>query len=560
MKLKTLAIAFSTLSLLLIVMPRASAQASNSWNLLPNAFETGDIDGQNGWVNEDGSPSDDDIKKGVLNGVNNNEPVFIVEDSNAWTDYWNRDLIDLNEYGNSVIFTISTGAQTNIGVSHEFNIYYASSTSNIGVCTASWLTDDNSERTSSIDVSGASSVSLGFYASSSPVTFNFELNFLTHQCRVYNESVSTSWGAFSNVENLPITQMRLELFPSNETSGGGYDSFINLFYLSNTLNTSNTNIFNCTTCTRIITTDPTENQIIATSSSYFASVDYYVSPSDYILNNTYITYQIQSLLNDYQIETTAENYGETVNNTGTSTASFNLNLAIAGTYTVKVNIYTLSDPPWYLFWQDQTRTPLIQEYIYNFHSGSETTQADIDLAIAQQQARMEERPDTLALQAKAQLDQALNTFLYMPPIGYGTIIYNAFATTTATTSIAMTYTIAEGFPGEGLTLTLNASDAIANAISQIDSEVVATIDGSPFDEFMYYWNLLWYGALVLWIFKQVFGMFQLDITEEHSWSKPEEYQKSGNIKIQNRNNYTSNPGKFKKRTYMKRSQYSKYDR
>jgi len=344
-------------------------------------------------------------------------------------------------------------------------------------------------------------------------------------------------------------------------SFGTRKAYIDRIYIQNGLYSSTSTTEQCSTCTRIIQTDPTANQTLATSSSYSGEILYFVNPDDFISGSTYISYSTISLLNDYLATTSGETNGFLVLQAGSSIRDITLTNIVNGTYKLKINIYTLQEQPFWAFWRDDLITDfLVQDYTVTYYVGSPTTQADIDLAKAEQEARQFSPPQTLSANFKANLDEALNTFLYMPPIGYGTIIYNAFATTTATTAIAMTYTIAEGFPGEGLTLTLNASDAIANAISQIDSEVVATIDGSPFDEFMYYWQLLWYGALVIWIFKQVFGMFQLDITEEHSWSKPEEYQKSGNLTIQNKNTHYSNPGKYKQRTYMKRNQYSKYDR
>jgi len=312
----------------------------------------------------------------------------------------------------------------------------------------------------------------------------------------------------------------------------------------------------CLTCTRITATDPYNDQLIATSSSYFSTIDYYVAPSDYSEGNTYISMELHPLINDYVETQDNDNQANLITSSGDSQTNFALSLTNAGTYKVFLNIYTLTtSTPWYLPWRnDYTSTNLMQQYEFIFHAGSITTQADIDLAKAQAEARREQNPEGLSGKFKANLDEALNTFLYMPPIGYGTIIYNAFATTTATTSISMTYTIAEGFPGEGLTLTLNASDAIANAISQIDSEVVATIDGSPFDEFMYYWQLLWYGALVIWIFKQVFGMFQIDITNETVQERPTNYQKRGTVKGQ------SPVERGRGGIYLDRKRYKSYDR
>jgi len=57
----------------------------------------------------------------------------------------------------------------------------------------------------------------------------------------------------------------------------------------------------------------------------------------------------------------------------------------------------------------------------------------------------------------------------------------------------------------GATIDFTPYTHIQSALTAIDTAEVDTIEGSPLDKFLYYWDLMWKIVLVLWIIRRIYG-------------------------------------------------------
>lgn len=300
---------------------------------------------------------------------------------------------------------------------------------------------------------------------------------------------------------------------------------------------------------------PFNNDLLVSSTTIPFVIETYITPDDIEENGSVITVQY-----DYRhalsVLGTSSSTPPTFRGVDTITSShFNYYQGVmseayaTGTYYASIRIIKTTPPPWYVFFGNGSVETLdLAEYEF-YVNASTTLQEKID---ANQQWELEQTltDDTTSFeQLNIWMQQALNALLYMPPIGYASHIVDLLrATTTATSSIAITHTFPTNAPAglAGTVLTLDASTGLTDSIASIRAMDIDTIEGDPFEKFMYWWNLLWYMALVVWILQQIFSMFEIDLTYN---SKGGEYQKSGNVRG------ISNHGK----NGLRRNQYKSYD-
>jgi hypothetical protein len=296
-----------------------------------------------------------------------------------------------------------------------------------------------------------------------------------------------------------------------------------------------------------------EELLTATTTSYSASVSYYLLAQDIPTDgDVTVSYSYRHVLSDYQESQIVDNLAVSQTNNGEQITPFFLeNLTQNGTYAVTIKLTANTPTPWWdIFSSYDYISEELDSVTYSFYIGTSTTPLQIQEAKqAWEEAQLINNDENALSQLNIWMQQGLNALLYMPPIGYASHIVDLLrATTTATSSIAITHTFPSNAPAglAGTVLTLDASTGLSDSIASIRAMDIETIEGDPFEKFMYWWNLLWYMALVVWILQQVFSMFEIDLTYN---SKGGEYQKSGNVRG------ISNHGK----NGLRRNQYKSYD-
>jgi len=290
----------------------------------------------------------------------------------------------------------------------------------------------------------------------------------------------------------------------------------------------------CSTCSRIISTDPTYAENVGNPPLDVPySINYYLTSFDSSETGTeYIKYEWVHALSLYNSEEIVDTSYATfeIQATTNGEVSFAIeNLTATGTYNVNISMYRTVSPPWYAFWQDSTTEEIDSLNTY-FIVGQETSQAEIDLA----KENYINQPGAI----ESVINSALDSLLYTPPIGYATIVIDMFNTESASTTSALsiTHNFPVGLPGEGNSITLDVGGGVSSTIAQIRQMNIATIDGDPFEVFMNYWTTLWYGVLGLWIVAKIFTSFNFSLERETRPHKSlkvykHDYQKSGSINV-----------------------------
>jgi len=115
---------------------------------------------------------------------------------------------------------------------------------------------------------------------------------------------------------------------------------------------------------------------------------------------------------------------------------------------------------------------------------------------------------TLLIPDNAMLIETTNdfkgTFLRKAPWGYATRVWEIMsASTTPAVLPSISAVIPEGLPHAGDSFDFTPWDSIEATITRVDTASVASIDGSPFDTFMFWFNTVAYILFGLWLIKEV---------------------------------------------------------
>lgn len=114
-------------------------------------------------------------------------------------------------------------------------------------------------------------------------------------------------------------------------------------------------------------------------------------------------------------------------------------------------------------------------------------------------------------QAQQLITGARTSFLEKAPWGYATRIYDIVSFSTATTTLpSIAVTLPAGLPGadEGRIIDFSPWGPIEQAVERIDTTEVATIDGSPLDMFLFWWNTMWLIVFALWVIRELHGAWE----------------------------------------------------
>jgi len=83
-------------------------------------------------------------------------------------------------------------------------------------------------------------------------------------------------------------------------------------------------------------------------------------------------------------------------------------------------------------------------------------------------------------------------------------------------------------PAGGTTFTFDAASGVSSTIAMLRSQTVDTINGDPFENFMTYWELLWYIIFGLWVIRETVQAFS-GVSVEYN-PRAGSYQKTGFVR------------------------------
>jgi len=278
----------------------------------------------------------------------------------------------------------------------------------------------------------------------------------------------------------------------------------------------------CDTCSRIISTDPYRGETLAsTTSGYQVNVEYYVS---------------DSLLGE-------DDFCNSLFGIGICTTKISVSIKKAASIEVYTFIEEVPDSGENLFFHffsqvDDLGTYILETRIYNsyigssyvselnedivfdvrkFYVGTSTSQEDIDAywdgrGFGERIDLIEEgsldvgtvtQPGTIA----TAFGGIAKEFLLMPPWGYITVFNETLQNGTSTAIGTMALTFSTSSPAYGQTLSLPITGASENGIQYLRDHGVTGVNGDSWDTALYYWNLFFYIAFIIWVMREVFGLF-----------------------------------------------------
>jgi len=122
-----------------------------------------------------------------------------------------------------------------------------------------------------------------------------------------------------------------------------------------------------------------------------------------------------------------------------------------------------------------------------------------------------------------ELTKTMNAFMYAAPWGYVTWLNTSLLNpaTTATSSTQLTFAPQNGMPGYGASLTLDVADGVSLFETTL-SGTSTSFAGTYFEQFSYYWNLIWYLAFGFWLLWNLLGLVGPDITNRPLYDRQQE--------------------------------------
>lgn len=114
---------------------------------------------------------------------------------------------------------------------------------------------------------------------------------------------------------------------------------------------------------------------------------------------------------------------------------------------------------------------------------------------------------------------AMSDLLSHAPWGYATRVYVILTEETASSTLpSLAVDIPDGLPMGGTALPDFAPwDGIEVAVAQLDVADVETMEGSPLENFEFWWNFMWSLMFAFWVIREIYGMAEMgdfeDLTE-----------------------------------------------
>jgi len=279
----------------------------------------------------------------------------------------------------------------------------------------------------------------------------------------------------------------------------------------------------CPTCTRIISTDPSMGEYIATTTTgYMVNATYFVangaqtssSENDFCSGLSFLricTTKIQ--INVKRADSTQVYiYAEEVPDDGEQYIQhFFEEINSAGTYWLEIRIYNE------FVGNDLLPSEEILYYISKFYVGTPTSQSALEAfwgttdINARNELIEEGSIDPGDLTSPGLIprlfSKTFDDFLHLPPWGYAVVFNDTMQNGTSTALGTLTMSFPTSSVAYGKTLDLSLTDGFSTAIDDININGVTSEYGNQFATFLHYWNLLWYIMFALWIAKEVMGGF-----------------------------------------------------
>jgi len=114
---------------------------------------------------------------------------------------------------------------------------------------------------------------------------------------------------------------------------------------------------------------------------------------------------------------------------------------------------------------------------------------------------------------------AMSDLLSHAPWGYATRVYVILTSETSTSTLpSLAVDVPDGLPMGGTALPDFAPwDGIESAVAQLDVADVETMEGSPLENFEFWWNFMWSLMFAFWLIRELYGMAEMgdfeDLTE-----------------------------------------------
>ena len=83
--------------------------------------------------------------------------------------------------------------------------------------------------------------------------------------------------------------------------------------------------------------------------------------------------------------------------------------------------------------------------------------------------------------------------------------YDIFTETTSTSTLpSIAVSIPSGLPMSGTVIDFTPYTHIASAVDRLSIDNVETMEDSPMDTFLYWWNLMWLIVFGLWLIREFY--------------------------------------------------------
>lgn len=318
---------------------------------------------------------------------------------------------------------------------------------------------------------------------------------------------------------------------------------INFYAPTNIWTSSSTSYLNndCPTCTRIIETNPYNNEVVSSGEPSFPYVvDYYISEDDFDdASIAYIRYPYISVTvsNGSVNETQFVEILSSGNHEYVPTFS---NVTANGTYQVTIELKTkfysnflenlsgtiIPSNKSYIndvrafYVGTTTRSSANGDYyvvgssgglIYSAYSGITCSMNLLGVLNADWwTCAMEYIVATLVPNnetSKTYMMEKLDTLLYLPPWGYVTYVNSLFGMTDTQTLPFIAISFPEGSPLRGSTLNLDLTSNLQNTTSFLSSSTPETMTDDTLTTFLYYWEMMWYVMFGWWFISEMFNSF-----------------------------------------------------
>lgn len=108
------------------------------------------------------------------------------------------------------------------------------------------------------------------------------------------------------------------------------------------------------------------------------------------------------------------------------------------------------------------------------------------------------------------LQGALQDLLSRAPWGYATRAYVIITGDTASSTLpSLAVDVPDGLPMAGKSFDFSPWEPTETALASLDTAVVETMEGSPLDNFLFWWNTMWLIMFALWLVREIYGIAEM---------------------------------------------------